>query len=665
MNQGLPEELFAALADESWRGRKEAVEQLLLASEGLGTGARVGLARRLLRELLATDVPHVRGAVQEVLLGLGDELAPLALEHLESRGENLRVLVDLLGRVGQACHVPALADIVEDRALDPNLRASAAAALGAIGGARAQAALEGLLADPDDLLRVYALDGLRAMGAQVETPKLAPLLAEAVTQRGALAVLGNSGDLRAIPVVLPHLEEGAATSRAEAAMTLVKLEEAARAAGQQALVEGAFTQLSEPARARVRELLAHSSTEVRIAAIRLATLSRDVGGVEAVVHAMDDVRAQEHALELVMELGDLANEALVEVAGRIEAVERAHLYRLIGALRVAMVDPRLQTMLVEGLEDPDEAAACAAAEALVQVGGRPALGPLYRVMGHDGPLGELAADALAHIVARLGGARHDDLNLLAGATWPHEGPLARNLCRVVGRLASDAYVSRLVSMLGSTDVGVRVAAAQALGNVPGEHEGVGALSFALADEEPQVRAAACRSLAAVAGPHGVQSLLSATKDPSPMVRATAVQAVVNLGNPVVLRRLREIVLEDPVPTVVVQAIAGLGASGSEHDLTLLMSLCTSGDHEVLKAAARALRAYPAHRATAALLGLLGHPRWDVRWAAAEVLGQRGDPTALDPLRAARAQEADDLVCRVLDDGIARLSAGRAEGGSRP
>lgn len=242
--------------------------------------------------------------------------------------------------------------------------------------------------------------------------------------------------------------------------------------------------------------------------------------------------------------------------------------------------------------------------------------------------------------------------MIVGTHWPDMGDLARNLCRVVGALGSPRYASRLVSMMGSADVGVRIAAALAIGQLEGEHEGVGALSFALADEEPQVRAAACRSLASA--PAAVPSLLSATSDDSPQVRTAAVQALVELDNPVALARLRAIIAEEPVPSVVVAAIAGLGNSALDQDLTMLMSLCTSADWEVVKAAARALTSFAAHRATAALLGLLGHARWDVRWTAAEVLEQRRDGTALASLRVAFEHEEDRLVREVLARSIASV-----------
>jgi HEAT repeat protein len=251
-------------------------------------------------------------------------------------------------------------------------------------------------------------------------------------------------------------------------------------------------------------------------------------------------------------------------------------------------------------------------------------------------------------------ATRDDLTDIAGSIWPVDGALARNLCRVAGSLGSSRFAPNLVVMLGSTDTSVRLAAAQALGQLEGEQEGISALSFALADEEPEVRAAACRALGHLAAAAFLQSLLSATCDPSPLVRAAAVASLVGQSDSAVLARYRAIIVADAVPTVVVQAIAGVGASGLDRDLTMLMSLGRSEDHEVVKASARALRNFAAHRATAALLGLLGHERWDVRWAAAEVLGERRDPTALEALRSALPDEEDRLVQQVLTDAIAGL-----------
>jgi HEAT repeat protein len=571
-------------------------------------------------------------------------------------GVSARRLVDLLVDIGDADDVPTLIAIVRDLQADPNLRASAATGLGAIGGTPAERCLVELLADPSDVLRVYALEALRSAGAAVGVDVLEALVEHPSTRQGAAALLGLSGDSAALALLLALLRDELAGVRSSAAQALVALDTDLRARGKGNLVAAAVARAGPPARASIRELLLHDDRSVRAAAIELATMARDSEALEPLLGVMDDPLLHERALAFVAVLGAAASDELTRIGDTVDAGRRQHMLRLAGALDPQIVGRPLLDRLVAALDDADIEAAQAAAESLAWVGDRSSLGGLYRAMGNAGPLGEASADALATVMGRVADGRYEDLDLIVGAAWPQSGALAQNLCRVVGKLQAARYVPQLVAVLGSPDMGVRVSAAAALGSLPGEHEGISALSLCLADEEPQVRAAACRSLGQLEASAAVQSLLGATSDPSALVRAAAVVALVSLDNPVTLARMRAIIAEDPMPTVVVQAIAGLGRSALEQDLTMLMSLCTSEDHEVVKAAARALVSFRVHRATAALLGLLAHERWDVRWAAAEVLAQRGDRTALVPLRELSLREEDATVKTAIDDAVARLSS---------
>lgn len=668
MTHRLPDrisEAMDALVATGWRERKEAVEQLRAWVERVDPDApELELLReQLLDGILAPDQIDGRAACHEVLTAIGRSCLPAVRQRLQRAthdGVKARRLVDLLVDIGDADDVPTLGAIVRDARADPNLRASAATGLGAIGGPAAERSLVDLLADPLDVLRVYALDALRTAGTVVPVEAIEPLVAAVFTRQGAAALLGLSRDPAALPILLELLRDEMAGVRAAAAQAIVALDQGLQGRGKGSLVEAAVARTTEATRAAVRELFAHDDREVRAAAIELATMARDVSAVEPLLGVMEDPLLHERALAMVATLQSDATEILTGLGDTVDAARREHLLRLVGALDLHAVGRPLLDKLVAALDDADAEAAHAAAESLAWVGDRSSLGGLYRAMANAGPLGEVAADSLATVMGRVSGGRYEDLDLIVGAAWPHAGPLAQNLCRVVGKLEAARYVPQLVAVLGSPDVGVRVAAAVALGHLPGEHEGIIALSLCLADEEPQVRAAACRSLGQLSASSAVQSLLGATSDPSALVRAAAVVALVTLDNPVTLARMRAIIAEDPMPTVVVQAIAGLGRSALDQDLTMLMSLCTSEDHEVVKAAARALTSFAAHRATASLLGLLAHERWDVRWAAAEVLGVRGDRTALVPLRELAMREDDPTVRAALDDAVGRLSA--SEGG---
>ena len=136
------ERLLAGFAGESWRERKQAVKDLQAALERSPPSAEAfeALLGRLLDGLTAESVP-ARSTCHEMLVHLGPRGLEGALRRLRAGGRGARMYVDLLADIGKPEHVPLLA-VVLQTATDDNVRASAAAALGAIGGPAAEAALK-------------------------------------------------------------------------------------------------------------------------------------------------------------------------------------------------------------------------------------------------------------------------------------------------------------------------------------------------------------------------------------------------------------------------------------------------------------------------------------------------------------------------------------------
>jgi HEAT repeat protein len=666
----LPPEIVHAiglLGRGEWRERKAAAAAL---SEALAMRWADCPPEAIIDSLLdaVTDPEDVMGraGAREVLIGLDAAALAVLRRRLDGTPPMMNHLVDLLGdlpsKVDRERDLVWLRALVDSDEADENLRAAAISSLAAIGGEGAVEVLLSLLDGSSQMIRSYLLDALREAGGQVPVDRVGSLLGSKVTRKAAVDLLAESASVDAIPLLIPVLGDRMPSVRSATVLALVSLHAALAEGEHKAALPAALERASSSIRERVRELISHRDEQVAAAAVDLASLARDADSVSALLPAMASPRVETRALEFVARLGARANPPLLALVEAATAEEYGRLFRMLGAMSPDAIDSRLLSPVVSTLEGPNEALAIAACDTLARVGGRQAMASLYRRCAAAGSLGERASDALASIAERLGNTGHDDLMLIVGGVWPQDGPLARNLCRVVGRLGLVNFVPPLVSMLGASDVRVRVSAALALGQIEGDHEGVGALSFALADEDAQVRAAASRSLGSLDAARSVQPLLSATSDPSALVRAAAVQALVAIENNIALPRFRDLIHDDPSPNVVVHAIAGLGVSGSDRDLSLLMSLCTSADHEVVKAAARALSGFGAHRATAALLGLLAHERWDVRWAAAEVLARRGDPTALSPLRGALSVEADGLVREVLVRAINALGASGGSGG---
>ena len=182
---------------------------------------------------------------------------------------------------------------------------------------------------------------------------------------------------------------------------------------------------------------------------------------------------------------------------------------------------------------------------------------------------------------------------------------------------------------------VRLEAARVLASWERE-DIVEALCAALLDANGEVRAAAAQSLTELKDPASGTVLRRWTERPDPFVRAAALRA---------LRELRFAdafdpalrALADTTPGVRLEAVAVLGWLKDARALPALAAIAT-GDSEpdVRRAAVGSLGFAPATHsvATAALLGALRDPAWQVREEAATTLGKLRAPTARDPLIAA-------------------------------
>lgn len=656
-------------SSDRWRERKQAARELLAAVKQVppAPDELALLVERLLDGLVTPDSVAMRSVCHEVLVGIGTSSLPSIRRRLRAVGPGARMIVDLIADVGSSDDVPLLAGILAAPG-DDNVRAAAAAALGALGGSEAARALTEALADGSEMLRLFALDALARLGVALPQETLAPLLADPVTRRAAAGLLGFSADPTVAGELVRLLSDPMAGVRAAAAVGLVRLH-AALAVGvggwPLAVAEALQAADGEPLRRQIRELLAHRNLEVKLAALALAGALADAGALPHVLGVMSDPELRERAVEFAGGLADAALPVFLDMVERTPAEALGDLFVLASALGPAGGHPRLYEVLAAALAGTDAHAACMAATALGRIGGPDVLPALAEALALEGPAGEAAAVAFAAVAGRALGRRLALVAPYLPEGTDARGALARNLCRVyglLGRAGDHAFVAPLVARLGDPDPGLRLVAARALGQIPGAHAGVAALEQALRDDDPAVRAAGCRSLGQLGAPESVPALLAASRDASALVRATAVQALVQQNSPLALPRLREVAQVDPSPAVIMQAIDGLSRSQADEDLVLLMTLTRAPDHEIVKAAARGLSRCQSHRATAAVIGLLDHARWDVRWAAAEALAERGDPTALGPMRRQQAVEPDPLVRQVLASATAKLEQRPLEGG---
>jgi HEAT repeat protein len=640
--------LVEAMGDTSWRVRKEAAARAAAWHDPAGASSVLAAA------LAEPENVGRRNAVVESLVALGSHAVPALVEALAARPEHRKLIADALGLIGDLRGGGALAPLVDDD--DANVRMAAAEALGHIGGSAARAALARALGRGELLLSQAALEGLNRLGAALDRQQIEPLLKTPTLRAAALEALGRTGDRAVLGILADAFADPARSTREAAIRALAELYRRLSPQGRESVAldvaarRDAFQSLTGA-------LLEASLGTQRDAALLLGMLKRPEAA-RPLVLALGDPELRESAMQALAMIGAPAAETLAALAPDLESSLRADAYALLPRLGPAASDIRVQAMLAEALDDDSPEAAAAAATALGEVGDREALAPLLRALGGEEEIAHAAADALG----RLGARHYDEVRVLVQSRGLG-GPDAPYLCRVLGACGRAEDAPLLRQALGADIAAVRRSAAEALAQLPPSLDVDEALTFALADESIDVRAAAARALGAHHAIEAIEPLARVALAGEPLLRAAASRALglVAAAHPSAREALRRVAdAHDPAATP--PALESLARLDDREDDARLLAALQSPEGETVKAAARALavRAKTAPlearaAAAAALEHALLDTRWDVRRQAALALADHG---ALPILQLRRAHEQDPLVLEAIEAALNR--AGRHE-----
>lgn len=664
------QDLVGQLASESWQARQIATEEIIEGLERLEPEQRSALIDRLIAEVVHPSTIGARASAQEVLTHLGREVVPRVLQKVEERSEGARLLIDLIAFLGEEEDVGRLKSIYDAARDDQNLQAAIASVLGSIGGEEACLALWLMLDEPSSHLRVFALDGLRIARFSADVNRLVDLAQDPLARKAAVALMGYCQDASAADYLVSYLGDCVRGVRSAALVSIGQVLAWSRGAEherERSMILESLADLSDQAKEQMIDLGRRGDREVLCVALEVAQICVQVELLGVAVERMDDGPVYERA----MLLASICGESTLEYfrpwlddptkSGLLEPV-----YRLVAMSGVPQLDCDWREHLLRQVQSGQMELASAAFEALGKCAQPQVIAELRDYCREDGILGEYAADAVASLLQRHRLDLHSLLTQEIGALgqWnPRElkGPFLRNLCRIIGRTgAEDAHVV-LEHVLGCADVEARITAIVALGRVPAHPRSESLLRTALADEDAQARAAACRSLARLGICRAEAGLLSATEDPSAFVRAAAVQSLVTLNCSSARARFVEMIDGQDKPSVLVYAIEGLGKWANQEDLGRLLELTKHDDPEIVKSAVRALEGFGNPRATQRVWQLLTHERWDVRWVCAESIKERIEPGFLEGIERAIDAESDPLVEETLQS--AALLARKASSGA--
>jgi len=497
---------------------------------------------------LTTVADAVREASGDPKARAATERRLLAVLETGATADAKRFVCRQLRLIGTAASVPALAKLLDDKALSHMARFALEPMSDPAAGAALREAMGRL--DGERLIGVVNSLGRRrdekAVGALVKLlgAKDVPVAA------AAAAALGKVGGADAA--------EALADARAKAPPKLKPVVTDAWLLCADRMVEAGRRQ--EAAAVYEKLYAPDEPAPVRIAALRGLVAAGGADAAPRLVELLkgDDARLRATAVRCVREVeGPAATKAFASALPSLSPSEQVLLLEALAA----RADPVAAPAVLKAAGHENEEVRVAAVKALAPLGGKAAVGPLLALATGDGKV----ADAARGSLARLRGKGVDE-SLLKRLSTADDAAARVELIRALGLRRTDAAAGALLKAAGDENASVRGAAIEALGRVAGRKELDKLVALLVAAPEDQrataekavlaacsrisdkdacasvvvsaaakapgpVRATLLRMLGRIGGKPALKALLAATRDDDPAVADAAVRTLATWGDP--------------------------------------------------------------------------------------------------------------------------------------
>lgn len=603
--------LSSALADESWRVRRVAVDGVAASADESVVGSLLDVVRLHHRN------PALLNSALTALGRTRQNVALLLLPLLHDQDADVRTYAALaLGLIGDTRAVDALTEALGDP--DQNVRFHAIEALGRIGDSGPAAVLTQIARTRDFFLGFPALDALAAIGDPSVAPRLIELLDDPMLGSAVAACIGDVGQSDVVGSLTAELVKDGRPVAAIAA-ALAKIAERLDVDAPDGMTVGAMsasTATVETGKALAAAVAGASDEELRGLIVVLSWLPFD--GIDA---ALAPLLARDAVRRLV---ADRLARRGVRAAPFVEPfassedddVRRAAAF-ILGGIASPTSVPVLLDLLAQ---HPAPEVANVAIVALGSIGDARAFQSLLPFLADED------ATVRQTTVGALSSLAHPDLEAEIVKRLHDPSPFVRETAaRLGGYFAFDSCLAPMVAACHDEDPLVRRTAAESLATFTAP-EAWEAICTAVSDDaDPMVRAAGVRALGQAATGDCTATLLSALRDPNLWVRYYAARAAAQRGSADVdtASALMESLVREHAAPVRVAVIDALTALGVGNLLEPLVVAANDSDDDVSCAAIRALAAYPARDAEPVLLRMQEHGRARQQQTARDALAARG------------------------------------------
>lgn len=564
--------IFTAMGDESWRVRKEAVENYIYSKPDLSS---VGQLLDLLRN---EDNAGLRNSAAEAVIRLGSASAPQLLKIVRDQDADVRkFVIDVMGAIGDPIFVPALLHALNDP--EVNVASAAAEQLGALGDTSASEYLmKAILTRDEVMFRFSALGALGILAKPVPLPEaLVKLVDQDILKKAVFECLGTISDESSFKLLLDGFSCRQKNSRAAAVKALYKIYGRSSAASQAKIREALQLLKENDIITGLLELFDHRDGVLTEALLWTGVVTRDARFIPLLIEAYADERTSTASLSALQSFG---REALHEIISRYSSLGengRSGLCILIAECGYSGFDD----VIKNALRDPSAQVREAAAMAVGKLGLITSIPDLIALLDDSETHVYAAAVAgLQSLIMISRSAILAEVSHFCSSRMPHHRKAAALL------LASLGEQDRLLLLIKDEDPQVRKAAVSAIG-VNRVEASCSMLVLSLADEDPDVRIAAADALGNLCDAATLDALEHALNDQDAWVQAAALKAIVRIEP----GRARSIIknihtrTEGLLMITILKILEEIGGSESEE---IIRYALRSSDPDIARQAAKSL-----------------------------------------------------------------------------
>lgn len=502
--------VIAAMGDESWRVRKEAVEIFLFSSPD------ENFIEQLLELLRNEENAGLRNSAAEAVIRLGSiAVQPLIKLVRDADADVRKFVIDVMGAIGDPAFVQSLLDSLYDT--DTNVASAAAEHLGSLGDPSVIADLiRAIAAHESVLFRFSALEALSKLASPASVPdEILKLADQDILRKAVYDCLGNISDESSLDLLLSGFACQPKSARAAAVTALYRVYLRSNPDARQSIVARLRSLKGSEVVPGLLDLFDIRKTLLTEALIWCGRVTVDFRFVPLLIESF---AADNFAEVALMSLKGFGNEGMSEVVDRYATADenaRSALCVLIGECGYTDYNDLLQSSLRDNSALVRKAAAVSAGK-LGLISSIPDLVTLL-----DDGVSEVCSAAVASLQILATLDRVTILNIarrLSESALPHHRRYAALL------LSSLGESERLLLLVNDEDPLVRSAAVSSMGSMCCQAS-FQVLVMALTDENPDVRIAAADVLGTMNDVAVIEPLEKALDDGDVWVQCAAMKAI--------------------------------------------------------------------------------------------------------------------------------------------